>query len=78
MTDTIVISDRFRTPTTVQRREKGGLLVRQGGRYVVLDAAELAQVLAFVRDEEPQPGRIERFYATPPAAPPTDEPNWIE
>jgi hypothetical protein len=39
MTDTIVISDRFRTPTTVQRREKGGLLVRQGGRYVVLDAA---------------------------------------
>ena len=78
MPDAIVISDRFRTPTTVQRRAGGGLVVRQGGRYVVLDAVELESVFAFVRDDEPQLGRIERFPATPPAAPPTDELNFIE
>jgi hypothetical protein len=50
------------------------VLLRQGGRYVVLDAAELDQLLAFVRDE-PQLGRIERFPVTPPAAPPSDELN---
>ena len=57
MSDTIVINGH-RTPTTVQRRRGGGgLLVRQGHRYVVLDAAELRQLISFVRDE-PQLGRI--------------------
>jgi hypothetical protein len=76
MPDAIVINGR-RTPTTVQRRRDGdGLLVRQGHRYVVFDAAELDQLLAFVRDE-PELGKLARFPAKT-AAPPSDELNWIE
>ena len=48
MPDAIVLDGR-KTPTTVQRRREGeGLLLRQGYRYVVLDADELDQVLDFV------------------------------
>lgn len=75
MPDAIVINGH-RSPTTVQRRDSGGLVVRQGGRYVLLDAAELDQVLAFVRDE-PELGKLARFPAKT-AAPPTDELNFIE
>lgn len=75
MPDAIVINGH-RSPTTVQRRDSGGLVVRQGGRYVLLDAAELDQLLAFVRDE-PELGKLARFPAKT-AAPPTDELNWLE
>jgi hypothetical protein len=37
MTDATVIHGH-RTPTTVQRRDGGGLPVRQGGRFVLFDA----------------------------------------
>jgi hypothetical protein len=74
MTESVVIGAGYRTPTIAQRRENGGLLLRQGGRFIILDAAELGEVLAFVRDE-PQLGRIERFPVT---APPSDELNFIE
>ncbi len=60
MPDAIVLNGH-RTPTTVhRRRDGGGLVVRQGGRYVVVDAAELDQLLAFVRDE-PQLGKLQRY-----------------
>ncbi len=75
MPDAIVINGH-RSPATVQRRDSGGLVVRQGGRYVLLDAAELDQLLAFVRDE-PELGKLARFPAKT-AAPPTDELNWLE
>ena len=75
MPDAIVINGH-RSPTTVQRRDSGGLVVRQGGRYVLLDAAELDQLLAFVRDQ-PELGKLARFPAKT-AAPPSDEINWLE
>ena len=70
-----------------RRREGDGLVVRQGGRFVILDADELDQVLAFVSNA-PELGRIERFKAPDidsPVAPmrgvmaaPEDELNFVE
>jgi hypothetical protein len=70
MTDAIVISDRYRTPTTASRRDNGGVMLRQGHRFVVLEAAEFERVAEFVRDE-PELGKLARFAVVAPQSPPT-------
>ena len=67
MPDAIVINGR-RTPTTAQRRENGGVVLRQGHRFVALDGAEFQLVIDFVRDE-PQLGKLARFPVAPQTAP---------
>jgi hypothetical protein len=64
MTGAIVVSERYRTPATAQRRENGGVLLRQGHRYVALDATEFQLVVDFVRDEPPL-GKLQRYAIAP-------------
>jgi len=68
MPEVIVISDRYRTPTTASCRENGGVVLRQGHRFVALDGAEFQLVIDFVRDE-PQLGKLARFPVAPQTAP---------
>jgi hypothetical protein len=66
MPDAIVVGTRFRAPTTASRRENGGVVLRQGHRYVALDATEFQLVVDFVRDE-PELGQLARFPIAPKA-----------
>lgn len=68
MPDAIVISDRYRTPTTAQRRDNGGVLVRQGHRFIALDTNEFDALVSFVR-AEPELGKLARFPVAPQCAP---------
>lgn len=71
MADTIVISTKYRTPTTATRRDTGGVVLRQGHRYVALDAGELDAVVEFANDA-PRLGELQCFpIAT--KSPQTDE-----
>ena len=72
MPDAIVVGSRFRTPTTAQRRDNGGVLLRQGHRFVALDATEFQAVVDFVHDE-PELGKLQRFPAAP-KGPHADDP----
>jgi hypothetical protein len=60
MPDAIVVGSRYRTPTTASRRENGGVVLRQGHRFVALDASEFDALVSFVRDE-PELGKLARF-----------------
>ena len=50
MPDAIVVSNRYRTPTTAQRRDGGGVVLRQSRSYIVLDRDEFDRLVGFVSD----------------------------
>lgn len=65
MTDSLIISDRWRIPVTAQLREDGGVVIRTPGKdTMLLSQTELARLMQFV---SPQLGRLERFPIQPPS-----------
>ena len=50
MPDAIVVSNRYRTPTTAQRRDGDGVVLRQSRSYIVLDRDEFDRLVGFVSD----------------------------
>jgi hypothetical protein len=67
MTETLVISDRWRVPMTAQRREDGGIVIRTPGKdTLLLSQSELVRLMELV---QPQLGRLERFPAPELARP---------
>jgi hypothetical protein len=59
--DSIVISDRWRTPIIASRQDGGGIVLRSPGRHAmtILSADELQRLFDFAHT--PQLGRVERF-----------------
>jgi hypothetical protein len=60
MPDAIVVPNRYRTPTIVQRRDDGGVVLRQSRSYIVLDRGEFDRLVGFVSDA-PELGKLARF-----------------
>ena len=60
MPDAIVVSNRYRTPTTAQRRDGGGVVLRQSRSYIVLDRDEFDRLVGFVSDA-PELDKLARF-----------------
>ena len=82
MTDATIISDPARKPIVAQRHTGGAGGVALRGHFngvLVLSGSEIERLVEFARsDEPPRLGRIQRYPVTPPAAPPSDELNWLE
>jgi hypothetical protein len=82
MSDATIISDPARKPICAQRHTGGAGGVALRGHFngvLVLSGSEIERLVEFARtDEPPRLGSLARFPATPPAAPPTDEINWLE
>ncbi|MGO8941836.1 MAG: hypothetical protein ACLQLO_33560 [Mycobacterium sp.] len=82
MTDATIISDPARKPIVAQRHNGGAGGVALRGHFngvLVLSRSEIERLVEFARsDEPPRLGRIQRYPVTPPAAPPSDELNWLE
>jgi hypothetical protein len=67
MPDAIVVGTLFRAPTTAQRREHGGVVLRQGHRFVSLDGAEFHLVIdSSVTSPTGQAGTLPRGTANRP------------
>ncbi|MDT5343003.1 MAG: hypothetical protein QOE52_2187 [Mycobacterium sp.] len=61
--DAIVISDKLRTPITVQRKRQGsGIVIRSARSYTPLGDAEIARLVEFVQGA-PQLGELQTFSA---------------
>ncbi|WP_407689816.1 hypothetical protein [Mycobacterium sp. HUMS_1102779] len=63
MTETLVISDRFRSPISVRRRTdaEGGIVIRNHRHAMLLSRSELDRLIQFVH------GPLQRYVA--PKAP---------
>ena len=83
MTDATIISDPARKPIVAQRHNGGagsGAIRGNFNGVLVLSGSEISRLVAFARssDEPPRLGKIQRYPATPLAAPPSDELNFVE
>ncbi|OBB86060.1 hypothetical protein A5781_06115 [Mycobacterium sp. 852002-30065_SCH5024008] len=78
--DSIIVTDRYRTPITAEKRDRGGVVLRGPRSWIALSAVEFERLVEFVRScgmaastgsGGRRLGRIERFPA--PIAPQSDE-----
>jgi hypothetical protein len=53
--DSLIFSDRFRSPVTAQRRESGGVVLRSHKSWIALSDSELERLFSFVRGLGQQP-----------------------
>lgn len=66
--DSLIISDPYRSPITAQKRQDGGVVLRGSRSMMILSEAELDRVVEFVRDE-PRLGQLQRYTMTPQRPP---------
>jgi hypothetical protein len=59
-----MVSDRYHSPVTAEKREAGGVVLRSARSWIALSAAELDRVVTFARNEP----HIQRYVA-PKGAP---------
>lgn len=71
MTDSIIVTDRYRTPIVAEKRDQGGVVLRGPRSWLALSANEFDRLVTFVRNEP----TIQRYVMTPqtgPESPQTD------
>jgi hypothetical protein len=77
VSDSIIVSDRYRTPVTAEKRDNGGVVLRSARSWIALNAEELNRVVTFARNEATL-----RCYPvaskTAPESPEAREHSWIE
>jgi hypothetical protein len=61
VSDSIIVSDRYRTPVVAQKRAKGGIILRSARSWIALNEDELDRVVAFARNE----ARLQCFPVAP-------------
>jgi hypothetical protein len=73
VSDSIIVSDRYRTPVTAEKREAGGVVLRAARSWIALNEAELDRVVAFARNE----ARLQCFPAAPKSRPESPQANEL-
>jgi hypothetical protein len=72
MAEAILVSDRFRSPVTAEKRENGGIVLWGPRSMIVLSRTELQRVFDFAFDQ-PRLGELQRYPVMAPESPETGE-----
>jgi hypothetical protein len=68
MAEAILVSDRFRSQVTAEKRENGGLVLWGPRSMIVLSRSELDRLIEFANDT-PRLGQLATFPMAPRTAP---------